>query len=144
MILSQAEARHIILKSQGLLGVHFGADKHAALTTIEQLGYVQIDTLAVVTRAHHHTLWSRTKGYKENFLYQLLQEKKIFEYWSHAASYLPMSHYRFSLPAKNIYTQGKSHWFGQDQKMKKYVLDRIKEEGPLQSNDFAQNFRKMV
>lgn len=110
MIISQAEARHIILKNQGLLGANFGAGKNAVLTTIEQLGYVQIDTLAVVSRAHHHTVWSRTNGYKEIFLNQLLQEKKIFEYWSHAASYLPMNHYRFTLLRKMIYASGKSHW----------------------------------
>jgi uncharacterized protein len=71
MITSQADARQIILHNQGLMGTHFGAGKLGALSTIQQLGYVQIDTLAVVSRAHHHTVWSRTKGYKEIFLSQL-------------------------------------------------------------------------
>jgi len=66
----------------------------------------------------------------------LEKDKLIFEYWSHAASYLPMSDYRFSLPQKKAYLGGKSHWFGQDKKMKLYVLDKIKAEGPLQSKDF--------
>lgn len=136
MIISQAEAQQIILSHQRLLGSHFGSGKNAALSTIEQLGYVQIDTLAVITRAHHHTLWSRTNGYQENFLDELLQEKKIFEYWSHAASYLPMSQYRFSLPHKMVYAKGKSHWFGQDKKLKNSVLNRIKDEGALQAKDF--------
>lgn len=136
MIISQTDARQIILNHQRLLDNHDGSGKSAALSTIEQLGYVQIDTLAVIARAHHHTLWSRTNDYQEIFLDELLQEKKIFEYWSHAASYLPMSQYRFSLPHKMIYAKGKSHWFEQDKKLKNRVLNRIREEGPLQAKDF--------
>lgn len=135
-ILTIAQARQLALQAQGLLKPNSAKGEKAILDTIEHLGYVQIDTLAVVARAHHHTLWSRQAHYKENILNQLLEKKLVFEYWSHAASYLPMSDYRFSLPRKKAYTEGKSHWFAQDKKMKKYVLDRIKAEGGLQSKDF--------
>lgn len=135
--LSPKQARLLILESQGLLQNNFGKGKKAVLAAIQHLRYVQIDTLAVVARAHHHTLWNRLPDYKEYFLSDLLEkDKTIFEYWSHAASYLPMSNYRFSLPRKKAYAEGKSHWFGQDKKMKKYVFDKIKSEGPLQSKDF--------
>ena len=117
MRISLQEARHILLNHQKLSAPTSGAGQAAALATIQHLGYVQIDTLAVIARAHHHTLWSRTKNYEEKILTQLMQEKKIFEYWSHAASYLPMSHYRFSLPRKMLYAKGKSHWFLQDKKI---------------------------
>lgn len=136
-ILSLEQARALILKKQGLLNPDFGKGKAAAKSTIEQIGYVQIDTLSVAARAHHHTLWSRLPDYKESYLNELLEkDKAVFEYWSHAASYLPMSDYRFSLFVKKGYADGKSHWFGQDKKMNKFVLDRIKAEGPLQSKDF--------
>lgn len=136
-IISQKEVRLLALKSQGLLNPDLGKTKTATLKTIEHLGYIQIDTLSVVARAHHHTLWSRLPNYSENQLNGMLEkDKTIFEYWSHAASYLPMSEYRFSLPRKKSYAEGKSHWFTQDKKLKKYVLDRIKAEGPLQSKDF--------
>ena len=136
-ILSTEEARLVLLESQGLLNSGFGKGKNAALTAIQHLGYVQIDTLSVVARAHHHTLWTRLPDYKENYLNELLAEDKtIFEYWSHAASYLPMNGYRFTLPRKKAYAEGKSHWFNQDKKMNKYVLDKIKVEGALQSKDF--------
>ncbi|MGZ6539798.1 MAG: winged helix-turn-helix domain-containing protein, partial [Bacteroidia bacterium] len=79
---------------------------------------------------------SRLPDYEENYLSDLVNDKSIFEYWSHAASYLPMCDFRFSLPRKKAYSDGKSHWFGQDKKMNKYVLDRIKAEGALQSKDF--------
>jgi uncharacterized protein YcaQ len=133
-ILSLEQARHLALLHQGLL--HPPATKNKTIDTITNLGYVQIDTLAVIARAHHHTLWSRLPNYKEQELSDLMTEKLIFEYWSHAASYLPMSDYRFSLPRKKMYSDGKSHWFEQDKKIKKYVLDRIRSEGPLQSKDF--------
>ena len=136
-IISKKQARILALTSQGLLQPDFGKGKKATLAAIKLLGYVQIDTLSIVARAHHHALWSRLPDYNESFLNDLLEkDKAVFEYWSHAASYLPMSDYRFSLPRKKLYADGKSHWFGQDKKMNKYVLDRIKSEGSLQSKDF--------
>ena len=135
--LNNQEARNIALHAQGLnRSTPFGKGKEGALKTIEQLGYLQLDTLAVVVRAHHHTLYTRSGDYKENHLDQLVKEKKIFEYWGHAASYLPMKDFRFSLVRKESFRKGKSHWFGKDKKVMQYVLDRIKTEGPLQSRDF--------
>lgn len=136
-ILSLEQAQLLALKNQGLLEPKFGNGKKAVLNAIEHLGYIQIDTLAVISRAHHHSLWSRIPSYNEKHLNELLEkDKTIFEYWSHAASYLPMKDYRFSLLRKQNYASGKSHWFEQDKKLKKYVLDRIKAEGALQSKDF--------
>lgn len=136
-LLSLKQAQHLALKSQGLDGPAFGKGKKAVLAAIEHLGYVQIDTLAVVARAHHHTLWTRVSDYKESYLHELHEtDKQVFEYWSHAASYLPIKDYRYSLFTKKTYADGKSHWFSQDKKLKKYVLERIKSEGALQSKDF--------
>ncbi len=135
-IISVEQAQLLALKHQGLLLPNSSKGKKLTLKTIESLGYIQIDTLAVIARAHHHTLWSRLPHYTESQLNNLLDEKFIFEYWSHAASYLPMSDYRYSLPRKKSYEDGKSHWFAQDKKMNTFVLDRIKAEGPLQSKDF--------
>jgi uncharacterized protein len=111
--------------------------KTGALSLIEKLGYVQIDTISVIKRAHHHTLWSRLKNYQEAELHWLQEvDKKIFEYWSHAAAYLPMKDFRFTLPRKKEYQMGKAHWFEQDEKLKEYVYERVKSEGPLKSSDF--------
>jgi uncharacterized protein YcaQ len=136
-LISLEQARALALASQGLLGNSFGSGKAGALKTLEHTGYIQIDTLSVAARAHHHTLWTRVSAYDEKHLDQLLEkDRSIFEYWSHAASYLPMKDYRYSLPRKKDYVRGRSHWFEQDKKMQKYVLDRIKAEGALQSKDF--------
>ena len=62
----------LLLQSQGLLKFHTGKAEMTALSIIEHLGYVQIDTLAVVARAHHHTLWTRFSEYNEQILTELL------------------------------------------------------------------------
>jgi len=138
MTISLEQARQLFLTSQGLGNSYPGINGSSQLMSqIENLGYVQIDTLSVIARAHHHTLWSRQEDYEESHLSKLLKEKKVFEYWSHAASFLPISEYRFTLFRKKMYASGKIHWFREDNpKMKKHVLDRIRSEGPLQSKDF--------
>jgi len=136
-LLSISDARKLFLHSQGLYGHDFGRKKTGVLSLIEHLGYVQIDTISVVERAHHHTIFTRVKDYQKDHLDELMDEKLVFEYWSHAAAYLPMRDYRFSLPRKKLFADGKQHWF-KDKKPTKYVYDRIKAEGPLQSKDFEE------
>lgn len=130
-IFSKAEARNTVINAQLLSNA-----QPSSLTTIQHLGYVQIDTLAVAERAHHHVLHTRNTDYNQQELAEMIQGKQVFEYWSHAASFLPMEDYRYSLVRKKEYARGKSHWFKHDKKMLEYVLKRIREEGPLQSKDF--------
>lgn len=141
--ITKEQAKSIILHAQGLSRPHaFGKGAAGALNTIQHLGYVQLDTLAVVVRAHHHTLWSRNNSYCEKHLDQLLSQGKVFEYWSHAASYLPMEDFRFSLPRKSLHLAGHAHWFSKNRKLMKFVLDRIRAEGPLQSKDFETDRKR--
>lgn len=130
--LSTKEARRLAIISQGLhRSKPFGSGKNALLSCIEQLGYIQIDTISVINRAHHHTFWTRIPSYHERQLDTLLQDRKIMEYWSHAAAYLPMQDYRFCLPYMNAIADGQRHWREPDKKMMKNVLERIRAEGPL-------------
>jgi len=136
--LSNKEARHLMLTNQGLADNFFGNKKEGTLKAIEHLGYVQIDTISVVERAHHHTIWSRVNDYKKSYLDQLIEkDKTVFEYWSHAAAYLPMRDYRFSLYRKNLIATGKLKWYF-NKKVTGFVYDRIVAEGPLQSKDFEE------
>lgn len=138
--LSQQQACKLALLSQGIhRQSDFGAGKAAALSAIQQLGYVQIDTISVVERAHHHVLWSRCKRYQSAQLGALMKDRKVFEYWSHAAAYLPMQDYRYSLPRKRAIASGEKHWHPKDPKITKFVLDRINAEGPLQAKDFEHS-----
>jgi uncharacterized protein YcaQ len=137
MIITPEQARIHIIKSQLLCSPPKTGIDSSVSALINHLGYVQIDTLAVVNRAHQHTLWTRSSNFTPPLLDQAVKNREIFEYWSHAASYLPISAYRFSLLRKQEYARGKVHWFkDEDPKMKKKVLARIKAEGPLQSKDF--------
>ncbi|HWB64140.1 MAG TPA: crosslink repair DNA glycosylase YcaQ family protein [Chitinophagales bacterium] len=134
--LSNTQARHLILTCQGLNHNFFGSGRQGAQKVIEHLGYVQIDTISVVERAHHHTIWARANDYKKSYLDELIEkDKTVFEYWSHAAAYLPMRDFRYSLIRKNLWASGKIKWF-RNKRMTQFVLDRITAEGPLQSKDF--------
>jgi len=133
-----AKLRRIALNQQGLLKTEFfGRGKRATLRAIEQLGYVQIDTISVVERAHHHVLWSRVPNYRPKFLEQLVKQRLVFEYWFHAAAWLPMSEYRFALP-RMATMHGERNWFEvSDRKLTDSILRRIETEGPLRARDFA-------
>ena len=132
-----AKLRRIALNQQGLLKTDgFGRGKAATLRAIEHLGYVQIDTISVVERAHHHVLWSRVSNYQPKFLEQLVKQRQLFEYWYHAASWLPMRDYRFALP-RMASINGDRSWFkGGDSKLLNHILERVRAEGPLRARDF--------
>ncbi|PID26900.1 MAG: hypothetical protein CR982_08235 [Candidatus Cloacimonadota bacterium] len=142
-ILSLKQLQHITLESQGLVKASpFGAGKNAVLNAIEHLGYLQIDTLSIVERAHHHTLWTRVPDYKTEYLDELVKECKIFEYWFHAASYLPMKDFRFVLPRMLKVKKSKTHYYNADPKVMQYVLDIIGTEGPKKARDFHNETKK--
>lgn len=141
--LTQKEIRRLSLNRQGLLKPSFGKGKHGALAAIERLGYVQIDTISVVERAHHHVLFSRVNDYKNEMLDELLEkDKSVFEYWSHAAAYLPMKDYRYSLVKKETLAGGSTTWFQSDPKLQRFILDKIKAEGSVQAKDFEHKGAK--
>ena len=130
--------RRIALRQQGLLQpAAFGHGRKATLRAISRLGYIQIDTISVVERAHHHVLRSRVPNFEPRHLQQLIADGEVFEYWSHAAAFLPMQHYRFSLPRKQAYRRGENHWArSRDKPLMAEILKRIEREGPLKSRDF--------
>ncbi|WFO16564.1 winged helix DNA-binding domain-containing protein [Cellulophaga baltica 4] len=136
--LSLREVQKLVLLSQRLPASKFvGTARNATLTAIEHLGYIQIDTISVIERAHHHTLYNRNPSYQAAHIQELIADKKVYEYWSHAASFLPMVDFRFSLPRKHAIASGKQkHWFKQDAKLMDLVTARIKAEGPLMAKDF--------
>lgn len=142
--LSIQQARKLILLSQKLPPAkQTGSAIASTLSTIEHLGYIQIDTISVIQRAHHHTLWNRNPRYDASHLDQLVTNKQVFEYWSHAAAYLPMRDFRFSLYRKQAIANGEqSHWYKRDERLMKSVLNRITHEGPLMAKDFEHIGKK--
>jgi uncharacterized protein YcaQ len=142
--ISVQQARKLVLLSQRVPPPkQTGSALSITLSAIEHLGYIQIDTISAIQRAHHHTLWNRNPQYISSQLDDLMVNKRIFEYWSHAAAYLPMQDFRYSLPRKQAIAHGKeNHWYTRDEQLMKSVLKRIAAEGPLMAKDFEHNGEK--
>jgi len=123
----------------------FAKGVDGTLQAIEHLGYVQIDTISVVERAHHHVLWSRVPDYDLSHLNNLVRERQIFEYWYHAASYLPMKDYRYALPAMMSVRIGESRYFNRgDQHLMNEILARVRAEGRIRLRDIDKNNKKSL
>lgn len=136
--LTRRQAARLVLHHQGLdRRDAFGRGKGAVLRAIRRLGYVQLDTISVIERAHHHVLKSRVDNYATDMLERLLRERRLFEYWFHAAACLPMESYRFFLP---VMARHREHTLRKrvDRRLARAVLRRIRDEGPLGARDFEQ------
>ena len=135
-------ARRLVLQSQLLSGkVKSEKGKEGVLQSINKLGYVQIDPLSVIERAHHHTLWTRLPDYDARYLNELqAKDRLIFEYWGHALSYLPMTDYRYFIPRMDNFRNPKTKWVqilqNQGEPFIQPVLERIRNEGPLSIKEF--------
>src|ERR1700742_1978929 len=111
--LSQLEARRIWLCAQRLdTSTPFGAGPAATTAAVEHLGYVQIDTINVIERSHHHILWTRIPNYRRADLRQAQSiDKSVFEYWTHALSYVSTKDLRFFMPAMKLHRREGHKWF---------------------------------
>jgi uncharacterized protein len=110
--LTKTEARKIWLRSQRLdRPAPFGEGPVATTAAVEHLGYVQIDTINVIERCHHHILWNRIPAYRRADLRQAQSvERSIFEYWTHALSYVPAKDIRFFIPAMKRHRRAGHKW----------------------------------
>ena len=133
--------RRLALAAQGLLQAQpYGRGLAGARKAINHIGYVQIDTISVVERAHHHVFYARVPEFKPAMTNQMLLDGDIFEYWAHAAAFLPIADFRFSLPYKHAIKNGQVHWYKtRDTKLMDELLARIRSDGPLRSRDVATN-----
>ncbi|WMT92467.1 DNA glycosylase AlkZ-like family protein [Pelagibacterium sp. H642] len=115
----------------------FGAGPEAVQAAIAHLGYVQIDTINVIERCHHHILYSRIAAYRRSDLAHLQStEKSVFEYWTHALSYVPTADMPFFIPAMKAYRENPSAWFGSVTKAEVSAMTRrLKINGPLTIRD---------
>lgn len=136
--LSKAQARQIWLRTQRLDAAEpFGAGPEATEAAVAHLGYVQIDTINVIERCHHHILYSRIPSYRRADLQQAQSvDKAVFEYWTHALSYAPAADIRYFLPAMKAHRAEPKRWSsvgGREEARK--LLARIRKEGALTIRD---------
>ncbi|MCP4937110.1 MAG: winged helix-turn-helix domain-containing protein, partial [bacterium] len=107
-----ARLRRLALAAQGLLQAQpYGRGLAGARIAINHIGYVQIDTISVVERAHHHVFYSRVPNFKPAMTNQMLLDGDILEYWAHAAAFLPIADFCSSLPYKHAIKSGQTHWY---------------------------------
>ena len=137
--IDNSTARALWLASHGLANPPTGPLDTLGL--IKQLGFVQLDTIQVVSRAHHHILWSRNQNYREHMLDPLLRkDRAVFEHFTHDASVLPMEFLplwqrQFRRKREEV---SRTNWFGKhlNPDLIEDVLRRITKEGPLSTRDF--------
>lgn len=137
--ISNRDARALWLDTTGLAGTPIGPLD--VMCEIKRLGFVQIDTVRNVTRAHHHILWSRNQNYREKMLWPLLgKSRELFEHFTHDASlipmeFLPMWQMQFERLGKRY---ANSKWFesGLGRDGIRAVYNRIESEGPLSTHAF--------
>ena len=96
-LLSNSDARRIFLAKQGLSAPPNRAlTKAGLLDLIHDLGFVQVDSIQTVERAHHQILFSRNQTYRREHLTALLEKDgSLFEQWTHDASILPSAFFKY-------------------------------------------------
>src|ERR687883_1429901 len=126
MELSQDGARAVMLAAQGLDGRPRAAAKKAdVLGAIRRMGALQIDTIHVVARSPYLVLWSRLGSYEPRWLDELLAEGAIFEYWSHAACFIPIEDYGLYRRLMLAKTEKTRAWMEAHPDALEHVLGRI-------------------
>ena len=142
LVISQTRARHLWIAAQKLENAApFGDGPEATRAAIAHLGYVQIDTINVIERCHHHILWSRIPNYRRVDLTQVQSgDKSVFEYWTHALSYVPTADLGYFIPAMKQYRAGQSRWFGSvTPDEARTMLKRLRSDGPLSIRDIGDD-----
>jgi len=145
--ISKETIRKLTIEKQGFCERPKTVTKEGIFNTIDKLGCIQIDTINVVERAHHLTLWSRLGAYDRELLHHLAyRDRLLFEHWAHAASYIPLKGYRFFIHAMNIRREKIREnpkkweygidWSKVDPDILETVLGRVRKEGPLATRDF--------
>ncbi len=137
-----AEARAIWLHAQRLTeNEPFGAGPDAVPKAVAHLGYVQIDTINVIERCHHHILQTRIPAYRRTDLHAAQTDAKtVFEYWTHALSYIAVEDFPFFIGAMKQHRKQPTGWAASvaPRDLRK-VLRRIKDDGPLAISDIKDD-----
>jgi len=141
-VLPNAAARRLFLYLHGLGEVPAGPAKGADLAAlIARIGFVQVDSIPTVERAHHMILAARRPAYRPPALKRLLErDRALFEHWTHDASILPVALFpvwqlRFARDADRLRDNWK-RWFRDGYEAQfDTILNRIARDGPVTSSD---------
>ena len=135
---TSAQARRIWLHAQRLNTTEpFGSGPKATPAAVAHLGYLQIDPIYVIERSHHHILYTRIPTYRREHLHQAQSiDKTVFEYWTHALSYVPTETLRFYVRDMRGDWERRVYWLGGVSSSDlRRVLSRIRKHGALTIRD---------
>lgn len=142
--ITNRHARRFFMARQGLADPPSRRWGAAGLyEAVERLGFVQVDSVNVLERAHHHILYARNQTYRPAHLARLLeQDRLLFENWTHDASVIPSTFFpywrhRFARERQRLRTRWKDH-FGHDgfDADLDRVRDHVAGNGPVMARDF--------
>ena len=113
--------------------------KKAVRSIIRQMHILQIDTINVIARSPYLVLWSRLGDYDPRWLEDLLAEGALFEYWSHAACFLPIEDYPLYRHLYESWLGGRARkWLDENATLAETVLNHVRENGETRSSDFER------
>lgn len=143
-VLTNPQARAIFLDRHALAEAPTGAAKGADLAAlIDRIGFVQVDSINTVARAHQMILFARRQSYQPLALDRLLAQRALWEHWTHDASILPMAlfphwRHRFARDRARLVER----WTGwqRDGFHTKFdeVLQRVADHGPVTSAEVGE------
>jgi uncharacterized protein YcaQ len=142
-------ARRLAIARQRLAGPRPAATHDGVLGVVRALGCLQLDPISVVARSHHLVLYSRLGPGAPTLVDDLLErERRLFEYWAHAASIVLTEDYQLHQPMMATYTAGGSAhhqrvraWLSDNAALREHILTRLRDEGPLLSRQFEPDER---
>jgi uncharacterized protein YcaQ len=143
-VISRTVARRLAIMAQGLAGPRPRADTAGIMDMVSRLGCLQLDPINIVARSHLLVLWSRLGPFDPGLLDILLwQERRLFEYWAHAASIVLTQDYPIHQMRMRSYGKGSdswsqqvSAWMQQNETLRVSILSALQQRGPLRSRDF--------
>src|SRR5215217_421606 len=139
MRFSLPKARTLLLVAQGLSSPpERPTTKGDVLELVRRMGVLQIDSIAVVARSPYLVLWSRLGCYEPRWLDELMSEGALFEYWSHAASLIPIEDYGLYRRLMLEGSEKTRTWFSAHPEEVGWVLARVQEGGEVRSVDFER------
>ncbi|WP_296429168.1 crosslink repair DNA glycosylase YcaQ family protein [Yoonia sp.] len=144
-VLSNAKARHLFLEKHRLSCRPSGTGKGADLKgVLDELGFVQLDSVNTFARAHDLILWSRKQQYRPDALQHLLhRDRQVFEHWTHDAAIIPMNSFahwrlRFDRDATRLASHWKDARRGDLHAKIDEVLKRISDHGACTSGQVGE------
>jgi uncharacterized protein YcaQ len=127
-----------LLAAQGVGFAPERPTKDDVREAIRRMGVLQIDSISVVARSPYLVLWSRLDSYEPRWLDELLAEGALFEYWSHAACFIPIEDYGLYRRLMLGKTDKTRAWMEAHPDALEQVMGRIRQDGPVRSAEFAR------